>query len=477
MKEYRELTVKEKALKINLDPSIYGSFAEIGAGQEVAANFFKSGAASGTIAQTRSAYDMRISDSVYGTCERYVCEPRLIRMLDIEYAQLLEQLNSKSSTTKFFTFANTIQTINYTRTNKGHGWLGLRFQLKPDSEPNDCIIHVNLNDTNPVLQQEAIGILGVNLIYACMYLHNHPESLLNSLIHEIGRERIEINFFRLTGPDFKHIDNRLLSLKLVKNGLSDASMFGADGNVMLPMDALYKKNILVIGGRFRPVTKVNIDMFESSREEFLNEADVDSDNVVEVSALTLQNLSAGGEIDDQDFLDRVDILCSLNKSVLITRYAEHYQLVEYLNPFSRGNKIGVVLGIYNFINVFDEYYYSKLNGGILEAFGKLFGNNVKLYVYPSFKPNTNEVVNFDNFELPENMKGLLKFLKDNNKIEALPNVNYHLLHIFSDNVLAMIKRGEEGWEEMVPETVAKQVKEKCLFEYPCIPEIYSKIGL
>jgi hypothetical protein len=469
MKEFRELTVKEKALKINLDHSIYGSFAEIGAGQEVAANFFKAGGASGTIAQTRSAYDMKISDTVYGTCERYVCEPRLITMLQKEFELLNQNLSEKAAGTKFFAFANTVQTINFNRTKPGHGWLGIKFQIKPLSTPNECIIHVNLNDNTPLLQQEALGILGVNLIYACTHLYNQPENLLNSLIAELGRERIEIDMFRLSGPDFQYIDNRLLSLKLVKNGLADASMFGPDGTVLLPQDALYKKNVMILGGRFRPVTKVNINMFECGKEAFLKDVGYEDPKLIELSALTLQNLSSHGEIDDQDFLDRVDILCSLGKHVLITKYHEHYQLIRYVSPLIRDKKLALILGVYNLLDVFNSNYYKKLKGGMLEAFGNLFRENVKLYIYPSFRPGTKEIVNIHQLEIEQLYKGLLQYIIDNKFAIPLENADTQYLHILSDQVIAMIKKGELGWEELVPDEVAKQIIDRCLFEYPCVP--------
>src|SRR5688572_26308099 len=258
MDEAKKLSTQEKALRINLSRAVYGSFAEIGAGQEVAANFFKVGGASGTIAKTISAYDMKFSDAIYGHCDRYVCEERVQSMLDTEYSLLPERLADRIGKTQFFAFADTVEVLNYERTNQGHGWIGLRFQLHPGKEPNDCVVHVKMHDNDPLQQQFALGVLGVNLIYGCMFMQD-IEGIMMSLVDGLSTRRIEIDTFRLSGPDFRHVDNRLMALKLVKNGLTKAAMFGPDGTVMQPSEVLYKKNVLVLRGRFRPVTHVNVD--------------------------------------------------------------------------------------------------------------------------------------------------------------------------------------------------------------------------
>ncbi|GAB4333462.1 MAG: TonB-dependent receptor [Flammeovirgaceae bacterium] len=471
--DFKKLSTKEKALRINLDPKIYGSFAEIGAGQDVAAAFFKAGGASGTIAKTMSAYDMAFSDAIYGQEKngRYVCEPRLIKMLDKEYSLLKQRLPHRAATSTFFAFANTVEAINFKRTNKGHGWLGVRFQLKPEGQANECIIHVRLKDNDNLLQQQAIGTLGVNLIYGCFYMHEDPEELLLSLLDELGNHRIEIDYFKITGPDFKDVDNRLFSLKLVKNGLADATMFGPDGSVLQPADALYKKNVLVLRGRFRPVTYVNLDMLEKSYEQFLKEPDVKEEEMVVLSELTLNNLSfhdRSGNIDEQDFLDRIDILCSLGQTVLISNYHEHFRLVDYLAQFMRGKKLGVVMGVYNLEAIFEEKYYEKLHGGILEAFGMMFGRNLKVYVYPSYKKGSNtEIIHSDDINIAPHLKQLFQFFRGNNKIVDIEGYNKSTLHIISDNVLEMIKKAQDGWEQYVPPIVAQAIKDGCLFDYPC----------
>ncbi len=464
--EVKKLTTQEKALRINLSGAIYGSFAEIGAGQEVAANFFKVGGASGTIAKTMSAYDMKFSDAIYGQGDRYVCEDRLIRMLDHEFVLLPERLPHRIKDTRFFAFADTVEVLNFERTNQGHGWIGLRFQLTPGGQSNDCEMHVKMHDTDPLQQQLSLGIVGVNMLYACMFMHD-LEQIIISMLDGLTTRRIEIDMFRIDGPDFKHIDNRLMALKLVKNGLTKAAMFGSDGNVMQPSETLYKKNVLVLRGRFRPVTHVNADMLLTSRRRFRNEPDVDRTKMVVITELTLNDLGPDGKIDERDFLHRVDIICSLGQNVMISNYFEHYRLVDYLSKTTKGKKIGIIMGIYALQKVFEEKTYENIRGGILECFASLFGSNVKLYIYPALRKD-NSLFTLKDFEstLPDNLKSLFRYVMDNNKMEDIQDANTHNLNIISDNVLAMIRKGEPGWEKFVPHKVEEAIKEHGLFDYP-----------
>jgi len=467
MEESKKLTTQEKALQINLSKAIYGSFAEIGAGQEVAANFFKVGGASGTIAKTISAYDMKFSDAIYGHCDRYVCEDRLNMMLDKEYALLPERLSHRIGQTRFFAFADTVEVLNFERSNQGHGWIGLRFQLRPDSLPNDFVIHVKMLDNDPLQQQYSLGIVGVNMLHGCMFIAD-PEEIMLSLLDGLTSRRIEVDMFRLSGPDFKHVDNRLMALKLVKNGLTRAAMFGPDGTVLQPSEVLYKKNVLVLRGRFRPVTHVNVDMLLTSRRHFKNEPDVDRSKIVMLTELTLNDLSPDGKIDEKDFLYRADIICSLGQTVIVSNYFEHYRLVDYLSRTTKGKKTGIIMGIYALRKVFEEKTYENLRGGILESFSSLFGNNVKLYIYPALRQDSQDLFTLKDFEaeLPDNLKNLFRYLMDNNKMEDIQDANVNNLHIISDNVLAMIKRGEVGWEKFVPHKVEEAIKEHGLFDYP-----------
>ncbi len=467
MEDKKGLTTQEKALQINLDRTIYGSFAEIGAGQEIAANFFKVGGASGTVAKTMSAYDMKFSDAIYGQCERYVCEDRLIQMLDHEYPLLAERLPDRIKETRFFSLADTIEALNFNQTNQGQGWIGLRFQLRPESEPNECVIHVKMHDNDTLLQQYAIGIVGVNMVYGCQFISD-PEEIMLSLTDGLSQRRIEIDMFRISGPDFEHVDNRLMALKLVKNGMTKAAMFGPDGEVMQPSEMLYKRNVLVLRGRFRPVTHVNVDMLLASRRMFKRDPDVDKKNMSVVTELTLNDLNLDGKLDENDFLSRAELLCSLGQSVLISNYFEYYRLVDYLSKITRGRKIGIIMGIYALQRVFEEKTYENIRGGILECFASLFGTNVKLLIYPSIKVGTtDELFTLKDFEetLPDNLKSLFRYLLDNNKLEDVQNADADNLHIISDNVLEMIQNNDAGWEKFVPRRAEEVIKDHGLFGY------------
>ncbi len=465
MHDLRKLKTKEKALELNLNHRIYGSFAEIGGGQEVASWFFRAGSASGTIAKTMSAYDMAFSDAIYGSSPRYVCQERLMKMLDKEYSLLEKRLVDKASETKFFAFANTIETLNYDKSNDGHGWIGLRFQLTPLGEYNECVIHVRLNDTNAIWQQEALGVIGVNLIFSCFHVDD-PEELITSILENIDIDRVEVDMFRISGPNFRHVDNRLMSLLLVKNGMSSLAMFDQNGNVLQPSEALHKKNVLILRGRFKPVTYVNVDMMLSGYKQFKNESDVNPENIVALAELNLHDLiSDGQKINLKEYLQTADLLNSLGQNVIISSFKEYYLLVDYMTKFTRSSKLGIILGIYNLHNIFDEKYYKGLYGRILEAFGLLFGKNIKLYVYPSKKKDSEGMYYLKDFEIPPEQQPLLEYLIRNNKISETKDPRLEHIDIISDNVLSMIREGIPGWEEMVPSKIAKSIKEKKMFNY------------
>jgi len=459
------LTTEDKALAINLTPDIYGSFAEIGAGQEVAANFFKAGGSSGTIAFTHSAYDMKVSDAMYGECGRYVCEDRLKQMLNIEYSKMQTTLPNKNKEARFFAFADTVESLNYHKTNQGQGWVGIKFQLNLEKEANEIILHVKMHDNSHHGQREALGILGVNLIHAC-YNHNDDiNDFLEALAYRLPRDRMEIDMLNVSGPDFDDVDNRVIALNLVKNGLTDATMFNQAGQVLQPSTALYKKNVLLMRGRFRPATKVNIDMLTKGLRLYENEEGVNKEKIQVLFELTLKDLTADGEISVTDFIHRAELLCSMGYTVMISNYLKHYKVIEYLSDLTRGYKVGVILGIYNLQTIFDEKYYDTLKGGLLEAFGRGFGRNVKMYVYPAFKTDSKELYTIDNFELPEYLEGLLDYMKKSGKIEPITDFDESLLHIISDDVLAKIKASNSSWEDDVPHEVMKAIKFFELFDY------------
>lgn len=460
-------TTKDKALKINLNPNIYGTFAEIGAGQETVRNFFRAGGASGTIAKAMSAYDKDFSDAIYGIEDdgRYVTETRLKKMLKHEIDLVEKRLTRDKYPDKlYFGYANTVTTINFTKKFKGHGWVGLKFQLDSKGDYNEIILHIRFRETEAKLQQETLGILGVNLIYGAFYLNDNPKELLKSLYDNIDRDKIEIDMINFSGFHFMYVDNRLMSLQLVKNGMTNVVMFGPDGNNLLPAQVLYKKNILALRGSFRPVTKVNMDMYEKSKLLFLEERKVNPSKAKIIFEITLNNLRAEGEIDERDFLDRAELLCSLGQNVMITNYQEYYRLVNYLSEFTK-ERIGLTMGVYDLIHIFDEKYYQNLSGGILEAFGKLFYKDLKIYLYPYQDAQTKEYINSKNLKVNEKMKELYKYFKANEKIKDINDFDPEILHVFSKKVLEMIKNGEEKWEEMLPEGISKIIKEKKLFGY------------
>jgi hypothetical protein len=462
------LTAGQKALQINLDKTIYGSFVEIGAGQEVARNFFKAGSASTTIAKTMSAYDRDFSDAIYGKEEngRYVCKSRLEKMLNHEYHLLDERLNRKNhKDKKFFTYADTITTSNYSKTIQGHGWIGLRFQNSPNETPSDFIIHVILNDQDAKLQQETVGIIGTNIIHAC-FNETDPKEILKRVYDSLEKEQFEINMVEVVGPAFKNVDNRLLSLTLVKERMTNAVIFTPDGKNKQPSDILYKKNILTMRGSFRPVTKVNIDMLEKGLQRFETTNKVAKEDIQILFEITLSNLKAEGEVDEQDFLDRADILCSLGYTVMISNYKKFYKIIEYLSQFTK-SRMGLILGVDNLIDMFEEQYYRNLNGGIMEAFGIIFTRNIRFYLYP-YKPNKKtELLKSNNLPIHPRVRGLYNYLLSNGRIKDL-EYNPDILGIFSKDILKKIKACEAGtWEHAVPEGVAEIIKEKSLFGMSC----------
>jgi hypothetical protein len=466
MDNFRKLTVNEKALAVNLNPNIYGSFSEIGAGQEVAANFFQAGGASGTIALTQSAYDKKISNAIYGEGKRFVSKQRLTRMLEHDFANLVDKLGDRKDETNFFAFADTIETLNFHKTNQGHGWMGILFQRKPNTKPNKIVLHVILHDNDPLLQQKAIGRLGVNLIHGVYFNTHSIKEFLTSLMDGLSRDRVEIDMFNLNGPDFKNVDNRLISLKLVKLGLTPVAMFGPDGNNIQASEILYKKNILVLRGRFRPPTLVNVDMLLTGYRQFVQEEDVSKKDLIVLSELSLNNLLVGDDSkNERDFMDRVDILSSLGQTVIITNFQHYYRLTNYLSDVNQGAKIGVLLGINNLEQIFNPDYYSNLKGGILESFGRLFGRNIKLLIYPAADGTDGNLHNCENINIDSKLRHLFMYLIENNQIEDMRNCNRDLLTIFSDDVVEMIIDRKEGWEKMVPNKVAKTIKSHGMFGY------------
>ncbi|WP_452231184.1 MULTISPECIES: TonB-dependent receptor [unclassified Lacinutrix] len=474
-KQFDEIpSLKTKALRINLNENIYGTFAEIGAGQETVRQFFRAGGASGTIAKAMSAYDKAFSDAIYGIEEdkRYVTEARLRKMLNHEVRLMEERLTRDDHPNKlFFSYANTVATIDFAKKFKGHGWVGIKYQIDPDQDYNEIILHVRFKENDARLQQETLGILGTNLIYGAFYKYNEPKKLLKYLYDHLDKDQLEIDTINFSGPAFEDVDNRLMSLQLVKNGMTDAVMFAPDGNNVLPARVLYKKNILALRGSFRPVTKVNMDMFHKSYDMFIKENKVDEEKTQVVFEITLSNLRAEGEIDEQDFMDRAKLLCSLGQTVLISNFQEYYKLVEYFSQYSKA-RMGLAMGVNNLVDIFDEKYYRHLSGGILEAFGKLFFKDLRVYLYP-MENGDGTLTTSEDLKVHPRMKELYKFFKYNGKVVDIADYDPKILSVFSRTVLKMISNGESGWESMLPEGVSKIIKQKSLFSCET-EELYSE---
>ncbi|MGB7784882.1 MAG: TonB-dependent receptor [Salinimicrobium sp.] len=460
-------SIKSKALRINLNENIYGTFSEIGAGQETVRNFFRAGGASGTIAKAMSAYDKDFSDAIYGIEDdrRYVTEERLKKMLTHETNLIEQRISREKHPNKlFFTYANTVATIDFAKKYKGHGWVGIRYQVHPEEDYNDIILHVRFHENDARLQQNTLGILGVNLIYGAYYKYDNPKKLLRYLYDHIDKDQIEIDTINFSGPRFEKVDNRLMSLQLVKNGMTEAVMFAPDGNNVLPAKILYKKNILALRGSFRPVTKVNMDMYKRSMELFLKENRVSEDNTEVIFEITLSNLRAEGEIDERDFMDRAELLCSLGQTVMISNFQEYYRVVEYFSRYTK-ERMGLAMGVNNLVDIFDEKYYRHLSGGILEAFGKLFFKDLKVYLYPLKDKESGQITTSENLKVHPRMKELYKFFKYNGKVVDITNYDPEILDIYSREVLQMIAEGKSGWEEMLPERTTEMIKEHNLFSH------------
>jgi hypothetical protein len=459
-----EIGTDKKALQINLDANKYGTFAEIGAGQEVARRFFHVGAAAGTIAKTMSAYDMTFSDAIYGPTDRYVSRVRLQTMLDHEYDLLVKRLDTKLAAEKtFFVFADTVAARSFKQHNESHGWLGVRFQTEKRGDPSQIIVHVRMLDEANVDQQEALGVIGVNLLYGAFYYHQ-PERLIPSLQENLAPGRIEVDMIKFSGPTFHGVDNRLMSLQLVSQGLTNAVMFKADGETVQPAEVFYKKAILVERGSFRPVTYATNDMLDGARRAFLAQSASSESDLVVLMEMTLENLLAEGELNHADFLARVDILGALGRTVLISKFGEYYRLAGYLSRYTN-KMIGLVMGVPSLMEIFEEKYYLNLEGGILEALGRMFKGGLKLYVYPMIDEATGKIVSAKQVKVAPNLRSLFQYLIDNQYIEEITDYHPDYLRIYPPDALAKLQAGDSGWEGMVPPEVVQIIKEREFFGY------------
>ncbi len=462
------LNPKQKALEINLNDRFYGTFAEIGAGQEVARYFFKAGGAAGTIAKSISAYDMTVSDVIYGKCKsgRYVSEERLAQMLEREYGQLVERLKDvRHPNTCFFAFADTVAAKSFKYKNEAHGWLGVKFMHEPGARPSEVILHVRMLDRDNAQQQEALGILGVNLVHACFHHTHTHEVFVNALMEGLTTERIEIDMIRSLGEAFK-VDSRILSLELVKRKYCRVVYFDEEGTVHLASDKLYKKNILVSRGSFRPPTLVNIDMLDTGLEKLktsLKAAGEDPEQSVALAEVSMSKLVERGLVDNDDFLARVKLLACLKRPVLLSSFENSYELNEYLTRVGK-KQVAFVLGVYNVEQILEESRYQDHAGGMLGGLGALFGNNTHVYVYPAANEDVEgEMRDLQTLKFEAGLTPLIEYLKVSGKLTAIENANPALASIWSRIVLDQIQNNISGWESMVPPEVATIVKKQNLF--------------
>jgi hypothetical protein len=464
MKAEMDVGTDKKAFQINLDAKKYGTFAEIGAGQEVARRFFHVGGAAGTVAKTMSAYDMTFSDAIYGSAQRYVSRDRLQTMLDHEYRLLIERLDKKLGGVRtFFVFADTVAARSFKQHNESHGWLGVRFQNEPRGEPSQIVIHVRMLDEGNVDQQEALGIIGVNLLFGAFY-HEQPEKLIASLQENLAPNRMQVDLIKFSGPGYANVDNRLMSLQLVSQGLTDAVIFTADGEMVQAADILYKKSILVERGSFRPVTYATNDMLNGARCAFLKQSGSADADLVVLMEMTLENLLAEGQLNHADFLARVDILGALGWTVIISKFGEYFRLASYLSRYT-SRMIGLVMGVPSLLEIFDEKYYLSLEGGILEALGRMFKSGLKLYVYPMIDEETGDLVTARKLEVAPNLRSLYRYLIENEFIQEITDYNSAYLRIHPPETLAKLQSGDPAWESMVPPEVAQMIKDRQFFGY------------
>jgi hypothetical protein len=467
MQNFQDVTLNthQKALRINLEPIRYGTFAEIGAGQEVVRWFFTVGGAAGTIAKSISAYDMQVSDAIYGRCQRYVCRERLESMLDYEHRLNLERLrDERGDTTAFFAFADTVTARSYQGSHECHGWMGVRYQAHPRDADSQIILHVRMLDRENTLQQEALGIIGVNLLYGAFFLHHRPEDLIRSLKDNLSPGRIVVDMIEFSGIEFRNVDNRLMSLRLVQEGLANAAMFGPDGHVLQPSEVFYKKPILVERGSFRPVRKVHLDLMAAASEKFSQQSGLDPARVVRVMEVTMNHLAASGGLEAREFLARADALNACGFHVLISNYFEYYRLAAYLARFSK-KSIALAMGVRSLQTIFEEKYYTQLEGGILESLGRLFKNDLKLYIYPAKDPDSDRILTLNDLEIAPGLDKLFGYLVDKGHIVFLDNYTPECLEDYSRDLLEQIAQNQPGWEDKVPPAVVSLIRERHYFGY------------
>ncbi len=460
-------TTAQKALRINLDDKKYGTIVEIGAGQEVARQFFLAGAAAGTIAKTMSAYDMQFSDAIYGVQEdrRYVSKSRVKAMMSQELDLVLERVSeARSRSSRYFAYAATVAAKSFNSKNECHAWCGVRAQMYPGAEPSNIKIHVRMHDDNAEAQQQALGVLGVNLIYAVFYYFENPKMMIDSLSDGIKPGRIEIDSMEFVGPYFEDIDNRAINLHLIRSWKTRAIIFKADGTIGVPSEVLYKKNVLTIRGSFRPVTNLNVDMIEQGKKAFYELPDVSEKDTVVIAEISLNdNRGNDNQVPEEDLVQRVQILNSLGYNVMISDYTRYFKLREYFRQYTK-KEIGIVVGLTNLKQIFDEDSYRGVEGGILEGFGKLFPDNTRMFIYPELNAE-GELREYKELKVQDHLRFLYRHLLENDFLTGLENTDLELFKIYSREVLKQLKQGRGDWEALVPEKVSEQIIENGFFGF------------
>ena len=457
-----------KALKINKDSSRYGVFAEIGAGQEVARHFFQAGKASQTIAKTISAYDMVVSDDIYGreANGRYVCESRLSKMLGHEYDLLVDRLSGpRGAQSRFFAFANTVATASSGGSKQSHGWMGVRFQAEPGGPSNDIILHVRMLDRYRLQQQEALGVLGVNLLSCAFYHLNKPEEFMPRLVENLKEGQLVIDVIRFSGPDVGHFDNRLMNLELVRRGMAEAILFSPKNEILNIADAVYGKSLLIQRGTFRPVTTTHLDVLQKGLLQIKADSLKSEGKEIEVLPmleLTMHNLQTDGHINEKDFLARVETLTSLGHHVLISNFFLFYGLKRFFRRYNP-HFMALVVGAGHLNKLFTEDHYKNLEGGLLEGLGKLLEQKTKLYIYPD-KTST-LCLTTKSFFPPPHLRHIYSYFIENQQIVDISGCDETAEYLHSVDVMKMIETGNSEWEKCVPTSVKELIKSKKLFGY------------
>ena len=464
-KTLRILSTLEKAQEINFSGRHYGTIAEIGAGQEVARWFFQAGGAAGTVAKSISAYDMTFSNAIYGKSGRFVSRERLKEMLDYEYRLLVERLGTeRGDQTRFFVFADTVTARSHKHASDGKGWLGIRFQTEANRAPGEIHLHVRLMDPTNSEQMEVLGMLGVNLIHAAFLHWRNPEEVLNRLMDGIRYGRLEVDMVAFGGPVFSRVDNRLASLKLVRSNLTPVSLFAASGENLEAEDSFYNKSVLLLRGHYRPITNFHMRMMSKASAIFRADPANKGREIVEVCEITMRNLVRSRKAGIEDFLDRVDCMGALKRTVMVSNIFRFHRLAQYITQRTKGC-VGFVIGVPLLSKMLEEQFYSDLPGGILEAMGRLFLPGVRLLVQPGYDPVNGAFVTGHSLVVPEPIREIYEYLVRTGRIVDLSGEEKDLPSCSSSEILRNIRSGKKGWEKNVPSPVANLIRRRRLFSY------------